>query len=107
MAVTGAVAHQSPQVVQENRSVNPISDGFSAATPQKVPGLADIERVSAGYEHTCARKTGGALFCWGLNVNGQLATGDTDERNTPTLVSSCRSQLPSSMHSSIRSRSIR
>ncbi|HOB70761.1 MAG TPA: hypothetical protein PKM18_03140, partial [bacterium] len=32
--------------------------------------------VTAGYYHTCAIKTDDTLYCWGLNVFGQLGLGD-------------------------------
>lgn len=47
----------------------------------------DWDLVSAGLYHTCGIK-GGALFCWGDNSYGQLGTGDTDIRLTPTQIGS-------------------
>ena len=43
--------------------------------PQEVSGaFTDWTSVSAGRNHTCGRRAinSGTLFCWGLNVNGQL-----------------------------------
>lgn len=43
--------------------------------------------VTAGYQHTCAIKLDGTLWCWGRNDNGQLGIASTDaERDTPTQV---------------------
>jgi alpha-tubulin suppressor-like RCC1 family protein len=43
------------------------------ATPVEVAGGAtNWASVSAGAEHTCARRTTGRLFCWGSDADGRL-----------------------------------
>ena len=42
--------------------------------------------VVAADTHTCLRKSNGSLYCWGDNRFGQLGTGDTVKRRTPTRV---------------------
>jgi alpha-tubulin suppressor-like RCC1 family protein len=32
---------------------------------------------------TCAMKTTGTLWCWGVNFNGQLGDGTTIDKNSP------------------------
>jgi len=46
----------------------------------------DIAAISAGAYHTCARTTNGSALCWGNNSNGQLGTGDSQDRRYPAPV---------------------
>ena len=43
--------------------------------------------LAAGDYHTCAMLSGGGVYCWGANSYGQLGTGDTTSRYSPTAVS--------------------
>ncbi len=47
---------------------------------------AGVVALAAGYFHTCALLTGGGVVCWGDNMGGQLGTGDSNSRRTPTAV---------------------
>ncbi len=60
--------------------------GPNRAAPLIVPGLADVVHVSAGGSHTCAVLATGEVYCWGLNVNGQLGDGTISTRPSPTAV---------------------
>lgn len=51
-----------------------------------VPDLGRVLGVTAGFAHTCARTTGGDVFCWGGNNRGQLGTGDTSVQFAPAKV---------------------
>ncbi|MCC6900968.1 MAG: hypothetical protein IT377_18465 [Polyangiaceae bacterium] len=47
--------------------------------PVHAAGLgSNVARVAAGYGHTCAIKTDGALWCWGANHAGQAGDETTD-----------------------------
>ncbi len=55
--------------------------------PVQVSALgASVAGVSAGYHHTCARKTDGTLWCWGKNNHGQLGDGSHQSRSAPVSV---------------------
>jgi alpha-tubulin suppressor-like RCC1 family protein len=43
--------------------------------------------IAAGPTHTCALSLAGKAYCWGDGKTGQLGTGLTDQRLTPTPVS--------------------
>lgn len=47
-----------------------------SATAVKVLGAANIMQIATGGFHSCAVDTAGAVYCWGLNNNGQLGLGD-------------------------------
>ena len=50
------------------------------------PLLAGVVALTAGNYPTCALLAGGGVDCWGWNGNGELGTGDTSDRLTPTGV---------------------
>lgn len=49
-------------------------EGPDASLPAVVAGLGQVKSIAAGFAHTCALKTSGNVFCWGLNNYGQLGT---------------------------------
>jgi alpha-tubulin suppressor-like RCC1 family protein len=51
-----------------------------------VSGLSDAVEIAAGWQQTCARRTSGAVVCWGSNTNGQLGDGTTSARSAPIPV---------------------
>jgi len=52
----------------------------------RVPGDLPIVDIAAGCFHSLALSKEGVVYSWGLNAFGQLGTGDTDHRLTPTAV---------------------
>lgn len=53
--------------------------GGFVPTPTQVTGsVTTWASVSAGYQHTCARRTNSRLFCWGDDGDGQLGDGGTN-----------------------------
>jgi len=63
-------------------------DGSTAyLTPTQVKGLTSgVVAIATGSMHTCALTKVGAVQCWGENDDGELGTGDTNERSVPTQV---------------------
>ena len=50
-----------------------------------LPGRATA--LAAGGVHACALVAGGAAYCWGQNLSGQLGDGTTESRNRAVPVS--------------------
>jgi uncharacterized protein YjdB/alpha-tubulin suppressor-like RCC1 family protein len=46
------------------------------STPTPLPGGHVFARLAAGLSHACAVDGAGAVWCWGLNDDGQLGAGD-------------------------------
>lgn len=59
-------------------------DGYRA-TPEAVPGLADVTAIGAGGWHSLAVRAG-HVFAWGYNNSGQVGTGGMSNVYTPTEV---------------------
>jgi len=56
-------------------------------TPAQVDAANTWSAVSvSGDSFACAIRTDRTLWCWGYNGNGQLGTGDTTNRLSPTQV---------------------
>lgn len=54
--------------------------------PTAVAGLADAVEVSTGFRHTCARRRGGEVVCWGEGGSGQLGDGRATSSASPVPV---------------------
>lgn len=58
-------------------------------TPAPVPALgSNVKAISAGFDHACALKTDGTLWCWGGDLYGQVGAGPPQAagRATPVQV---------------------
>ncbi|MBX3197478.1 MAG: hypothetical protein KF894_04920 [Labilithrix sp.] len=54
-----------------------------AAAPAPVTGLANVTRLVAGDDFACALDAARAVWCWGSNAKGQLATAGVPGSFTP------------------------
>ena len=62
---------------EQGRQPRPVFFGVAAV----------LGAMTVGDDHACALTVGGAAYCWGWNVFGQIGDGTTSyERPTPTLV---------------------
>ena len=64
-------------------------DGFisdCAKVPVEVQGLTDATQIATGprSSHTCARRSSGAIVCWGQNADGRAVDSTTAIIATPT-----------------------
>jgi alpha-tubulin suppressor-like RCC1 family protein len=63
-------------------------------TPVNVSSLGGaVSSVEAGFGHTCALLSSGAVQCWGYNFNGQIGDNTTTTRPSPTTVSGLSSVI--------------
>jgi hypothetical protein len=65
--------------------------------PTRVGASSDWQVVSSGRTHSCGVRDG-ALFCWGRNLDGQLAapaSNDLLQYRSPFQVASAKIGLPS------------
>ena len=50
-------------------------------------GLTGVTAIAAGSNHSLAIKTGGSVWAWGQNANGQVGDGTTVQKLVPTQIS--------------------
>ncbi|MGW3627882.1 hypothetical protein [Streptomyces sp. NPDC000880] len=69
-----------------------LGDNLNRTSPAQVGTATNWSSVTAGSSHTCATRTTGALWCWGLSDKGQLGLGNTTNRTTPTQIPAFQSK---------------
>ena len=58
------------------------------ATPVMVSGITiGAVEIAASGDHSCTRLSDGEVECWGLNADGQLGNGRTNNSSVPVFVS--------------------
>jgi alpha-tubulin suppressor-like RCC1 family protein len=63
-----------------------LSEGWGTLRPVPVSIRASFESIDAGWAHTCGIRTGGGIYCWGNNTEGEVGDGTTVMRAFPTRV---------------------
>ncbi len=60
----------------------------TSATPVQVTGLTNATAITAGADHTCARRIDGTVACWGRDDQGQIGDGTAGggSRTSPVTV---------------------
>ena len=67
--------------------------------PSVMPGSRNFVAVATGVWHTCAiTEPDMAVWCWGYNSDGQLGTGDNNDRNAPTEITLPQGRHPVSLN---------
>lgn len=57
-----------------------------SSTPVVVVGLRNAIALGGGSEHTCAVLDDGTVWCWGLNIYGQVGDGTLTSTSAPVAV---------------------
>jgi alpha-tubulin suppressor-like RCC1 family protein len=63
--------------------------GDGTMTGRNIPvgvSITNVVEVTAGYKHSCARKSDHTLWCWGRNADGQLGNGANADTTSPVQV---------------------
>jgi alpha-tubulin suppressor-like RCC1 family protein len=63
-----------------------LSDRTTRFTPTQVGTFEDWIAIDLDTFHACGIRAPGTLWCWGRNVEGQLGTGDLNDRDVPTRI---------------------
>lgn len=86
---TCAIASDNKAYCWGFNSYGQIGDGTTTKNPlpQKVvdSGVLSsktLEYINSGYDVSCAIDSGGAAYCWGLNMNAALGTGSSSPANS-------------------------
>jgi len=87
--VTCGISEQQQAWCWGNRITGQLGDGSSSGVADLPVAIGDGLRfveLTIGDGHSCGLEVSGDLYCWGINVAGQLGDGTTIDRLTPTHV---------------------
>ncbi|PSS28730.1 Ultraviolet-B receptor like [Actinidia chinensis var. chinensis] len=65
---------------------SPLADGKTPTCIEAKIADSFVEEIACGSYHVAVLTSKTEVYTWGRGANGQLGHGDSDDRNTPTLV---------------------
>lgn len=72
----------------------------SSEEPRLIEGVESVTAIAAGTNHTCAANIDGDLWCWGVNVGGELQIESTIIEEPGTIVPGVEAKQLSAGHMS-------
>lgn len=66
--------------------IGPACTTTSCLTPTEITGLTGVHQISVGGQFTCALRTDGTVWCWGVNNASQLGQPGGASMASPQLV---------------------
>ncbi|XP_071732483.1 PH, RCC1 and FYVE domains-containing protein 1-like [Rutidosis leptorrhynchoides] len=76
---------------------NPQADGKTPCMVQDKLVGEFVEEIACGAYHVAVLTSRSEVYTWGKGANGRLGNGDTEDRNTPTLVESLKDRIVRSL----------
>ncbi|MBI3071759.1 MAG: hypothetical protein HYY84_06475 [Deltaproteobacteria bacterium] len=71
---------------QYGRLGNGVNTASANSTPIQITADTNWASVSAGQNHTCARRTNNTVWCWGSNSFGSIGDGSNSQSTIPVQV---------------------
>ena len=69
---------------------NGSTNGSDVPVKVRLPGGTKVTGIAAGFAHSVAVTSTGAVFAWGKNYNGDLGNGSTTDSDVPVKVKPAR-----------------
>jgi alpha-tubulin suppressor-like RCC1 family protein len=74
--------------------------GSDQTVARKVYGLTNAADICVGYQHACAVKSDGKMFCWGNGADDRLGFGSTGDQFSPVEVKNISNAVSCSLGTS-------
>ena len=65
---------------------NGSTNGSDVPVKVRLPGGTKVTEIAAGFAHSLAVTSTGAVFAWGKNYDGELGNGTTTDSDVPVKV---------------------